>query len=747
MDFNQYVKDDILEVSYYYYHTNITMSEYISALISFLQSNTHITRLNSNSNKVGYEGAIALAKLKNLTELSLHYDKIGDEGAIALAESLCLKNVRISLKENSIGNKGMKALAESENHLEIDGYVDSYSLLGFYEYLKRSWSEARAKSNGNVGKLDEDTTKSLFFDLVRQNHHRERIELLLNDSDKYPFLINSKDSQGHTLSHFYTHSPEMQKFLFEHGMIPEQERNQRGDDARIARDSQSVHASPIVKRTNFFTRKLVESMEASKEQLERAAVSYVGNIGLLKQYQNDPIYVQSIRLLKGYQNQNDSIKLRLLSLTDNEKRSVMKETLRETDPTPGDEEFIKTVIDKAEQALKRQYLKKNCHGEYDEGYPTNRMQYDYARDDAKITIPESIGYIKLLIDNFSVPLKEKKELLVALMEQNPDLVKNKLSKVKEKLGNSVILDKEQFNKTELHGLLNGIDDGKEVDKLFKEISGLDIEKVWREQKEFVLLKQIYIAATTYGENSSACIQGTWTQIISSIEEISSEIVKQYDCCLEEEQKLEAQKDVITEENITPFVENLAKKLIQYVEDNPESKEVLQNHLLYLEHIDVDDPEKVTFEQQKILAKINQEFTANITKLLVNYGRSIPKEDEYKIIIKELFETEIMKDFALEKDDQPQILTQSNIKDLNQPAKQSQSVYSKIGIGCGVVIGIAGVALGIAIAVHLEMLAVGIAVGAICCLIAAAIYYCNQPSKSLENSNVQGFSGEDLQPGS
>lgn len=38
------------------------------------------------------------------------------------------------------------------------------------------------------------------------------------------------------------------------------------------------------------------------------------------------------------------------------------------------------------------------------------------------------------------------------------------------------------------------------------------------------------------------------------------------------------------------------------------------------------------------------------------------------------------------------------------------------------------------------LAVGIAVGA-CCLIAAAIiYYCNEPSKSLENINVQGVFG-------
>ncbi|MDX5462096.1 MAG: hypothetical protein O7157_00780 [Wolbachia endosymbiont of Tetragnatha montana] len=50
--------------------------------------------------------------------------------------------------------------------------------------------------------------------------------------------------------------------------------------------------------------------------------------------------------------------------------------------------------------------------------------------------------------------------------------------------------------------------------------------------------------------------------------------------------------------------------------------------------------------------------------------------------------------------------------------------------------ITGVATGIAIAVYLEMLAVGIAVGA-CCLVAAAIIYCcNQPSNSLEKSSAE-----------
>lgn len=103
---------------------------------------------------------------------------------------------------------------------------------------------------------------------------------------------------------------------------------------------------------------MVESTEASEEQLKQAAASYVESIELLEQYQNDPI------------------RLKLLSLTDNEKRSVMEETLGDN-PVPNDKEFIKTVIDKAKDALNTKYLRKNQLGEYDQGYPTQELQYDY----------------------------------------------------------------------------------------------------------------------------------------------------------------------------------------------------------------------------------------------------------------------------------------------------------------------------------------------------------------------------------
>ncbi|QOD38232.1 TomO hydrophobic C-terminal domain-containing protein [Candidatus Wolbachia massiliensis] len=436
------------------------------------------------------------------------------------------------------------------------------------------------------------------------------------------------------------------------------------------------------------------------------------------------------KLLKQYQ--NDQMRLKLLSISDTEKRSVMKKTLNSDQPVPDDKEFIEAIFNKAEQALREQYLEKK-DGKYCNGHPTAELQYDYIRDDAKVTIPESMGRIKLLIDNFSVPLKEKKELLVTLANQNPELVEKKLSKIRLELGDNNISQRQVTNRAKFYELLDNIDANK-VNKLFKEISNLDIKEIWKEQKEFVFLKQIYIAATTYGENTSACIQGTWSQIINSISEISSKIVVQYDRHLEEEQKQETQKNVITKENIKLFMEGLANKLIQHVELHPELKETLEDFVVCI--VDIDKPEEVTFEQQKILAEINKYFSENIKDALRNYNRNIPNRDEYGLIIEGLSEVEVMKRFVQEEDDQPQISTQSNIKDLNQPVKKSQNIYGKIGIGCSMVIGIAGIALGVAIAVHLEMLAVGIAVG-VCCLAAAAIiYYCSKPSKSLEGSSVQ-----------
>ncbi len=91
--------------------------------------------------------------------------------------------------------------------------------------------------------------------------------------------------------------------------------------------------------------------------------------------------------------------------------------------------------------------------------------------------------------------------------------------------------------------------------------------------------------------------------------------------------------------------------------------------------------------------------------------------------------------------------QPSYPDKNNPAPQNAK--SKLPVIAAAMLAITGVATGIAIAVYLEMLMVGIAVGA-CCLVAATIIYyynrpsnlveppasCNRPSSLLEGSNVK-----------
>lgn len=585
MDFSQHVQGNALSL-----HNNISIN--MDELAGFLERNKSITVLSLRNCNIDSEDIKALSealksgKLSHLTSLSLN-----------------------------LNDMELKALAESEKHCELVDKLDG-RLSEFFKHLKNVWHEKRASSKGNVNKLDEDTTKKLFFDIARQGYPGICIKHLLRDSDKYPFLVNSRDEQGHTLFHFYNHIRQVQKDLFEHGLIPEQEEYILQN---ISQDRQSTHARPLVEQTNFITRKLVESIKVNKDELQEAVNSYVENIPkLFDQYQTN------------------QVKIGLLNLFESEKRSVMEVVLSADQPVPNDKEFIEKIFRKAKKTLEQQYLERN--GRYN-GYSTTELQYDYTREDAKVTIPESVGYIKLLIDNFSIPLEEKKELLATLMEQNPHLVKEKLPAVKRELGNSRIFDKKQFNKTELHELLNDISDNKKVNDLFKEISNLDIEEVWREQKEFVLLKQIYKAATTYAENSTACTQGTWSQIIQSVSEIDVKLVDQY----LERKTQEERVDIITEKNIKPFVKNLAEELIQYSEDNPKLKEIV---LGFAEgNTNIDNPEQITLEEQKVFSIINKKICSAIKRYLPNYSRDIPIKDEYKIIINTFPEIKVMESFS------------------------------------------------------------------------------------------------------
>ncbi len=87
---------------------------------------------------------------------------------------------------------------------------------------------------------------------------------------------------------------------------------------------------------------------------------------------------------------------------------------------------------------------------------------------------------------------------------------------------------------------------------------------------------------------------------------------------------------------------------------------------------------------------------------------------------------------------------TNSKQSTNPNNGSQNIKSsKLPVIAASALAIAGIISGVAVAVYLEMLAAGIAVG-VCCLVAALIIYCcNRPSNSLEGSNVEPVANGEL----
>lgn len=90
-------------------------------LMAELKENPIITHLDLSLNKIGDEGAKALARNATITHLNLSYNEIGDEGVKALARNAAIKD--LDLERNYIGDEGAKALARNTaiTHLKLGG--------------------------------------------------------------------------------------------------------------------------------------------------------------------------------------------------------------------------------------------------------------------------------------------------------------------------------------------------------------------------------------------------------------------------------------------------------------------------------------------------------------------------------------------------------------------------------------------------------------------------------------------------
>ncbi len=104
-----------------------------------LAQNTTLTTLDLVGNNIGDEGAKALAQNTTLTTLYLGGNNIGDEGAKALAQNTTL--TRLSLYWNHIGVEGAKALAQNTTLTELyigGNNIGAEELKILEEMLKRN---------------------------------------------------------------------------------------------------------------------------------------------------------------------------------------------------------------------------------------------------------------------------------------------------------------------------------------------------------------------------------------------------------------------------------------------------------------------------------------------------------------------------------------------------------------------------------------------------------------------------------
>ena len=540
-----------------------------------------------------------------LTSLNVSYcTQITDTGLQHLPSGLTSLNIL-----------GCTGITPAIVEMLVAEYHESVLYTDFHMFYK-AVEKIQVDKYGPNFNIDE-TVKTMVFNIARFDTLGSTIKFILNNPDKYPFLVNSKDTNGHDLMHFYTHNPEMQKFLFELGAVPTKKEETNDILHNIINDSQSVHVPVVTKCIAFFTKELVNKFDADFATITQAAEGYAHEVMDLFTTKPD-------------------ITIPLLDLTAQEKGGVMITNLDNNAMPPTDQQFIQKVTTKVLQVLNEEYLRQNAEGDaYDRGYSTAPIQYDYTKGAEKtITIPQSIGLIAKLITLTKPDLEQMKELAATLITKRPELIAK--ADFRTCVG----------NKAAAHEYLQTFN-ADTIKEFFKEVSGLEIEEVYREQQKFKLAKQLYIAATTYGENSSACIQGTWAQIIATSTEIDSRLNDKWGKYQEAERAKEAAQNSITKKNIMPFLEQCVNEMFIKKDGAVLTNQELKEPLLDLATaiLDIVNPEKITKEEQQLLSSINAYFSQHIKNYLLNYDRAIPTFEQYHTMITQFSEVRKLQSFA------------------------------------------------------------------------------------------------------
>ncbi|HJD55234.1 MAG TPA: hypothetical protein LFW21_00945 [Rickettsia endosymbiont of Pyrocoelia pectoralis] len=603
---------------------------------------------------------------RNLSKLNLSNCRITDNGIKDLPPGL----ISLNLKDcRELTAKILKDLPPNLTDIEFTNAP--FELLA--ELMENPNIRVTYSSNPLIQKLEEINNRrqdptfnleqeisNMVEDIARFDRKGERVKYLLDRQDKYPFLINSKNSEGHSIEYFYTHNPEMQKYCFKKGLVPIEKKDVVNVDEI---SSTGVHSSEATNRTNFLTEELMTEFGGNTTESFIAAENYKNNVLGLFNSNKDP--------------KLNKLTVDLLELSDQEKKSVMEQTLQPSAPIPSDQTF-KALGQQAtgvQQILGAvgTYLGKDAEGKYNTYYSSTPLEYDSTKDAKKnTTLPECIGLISMLADKTKPNLAQMQELIVTLCNKHPELIRENMEAINAL---NLNMDVQQLqDRKEAYGQIKSLDE-MQIKKLFEVTSGgLDIEEVFKEQQKFKLAKQLYVASTTYGENNSACLNGVWVQVMKTSQEIRDDLNNKWEAYKKNQMEQEAQKLNISRENIKPFLDEFAKdelgKKDSTITANESLKDRLQDAILGMQDLPVNIPEKLSKEEEKILSVINTYFSEHIKEYLPNYDNAtLPSHEQYKTLINTLSHSEEMQKFALDPD--KYALSKSSMN-VNSPPKSKEA---------------------------------------------------------------------------
>ncbi|WP_316354376.1 hypothetical protein [Candidatus Trichorickettsia mobilis] len=280
------------------------------------------------------------------------------------------------------------------------------------------------------------------------------------------------------------------------------------------------------------------------------------------------------------------------------------------------------------------------------GYSGEYANYQYYYDEDKnISLPQAIGAVWSFIKKSVPTQQELQELCVSGLHKYFTITTDVHSRttainaIRKVLKLTDIIAIEKFKTAaDYHQLLNDNKVSKAlIAQLFKNVFNFDIGQVLEINKLTDLTTQLFVAATNYRDNNTACKMGTFTQIIHTLPLIDKNFI-------DELAKFEGGiKHIITRINIEQYTADISDQLIKICEQKQLTEELLQFVSCYMD----EDFSKTTYIQQKVFAEINTLFKTCISKYLPGYGSRNPSGEEYKIMLDVLRQTKTIKKFATE----------------------------------------------------------------------------------------------------